>query len=146
MAERVSVLYKTEWNSSFQEFQARFQCIVSWLIVRSVAWFTAINSSDSLPLYVCKLSTEKLKHSLPGTKMSETIKFIKQRNSCRLICKFYLLFLLAPIFQSAVTFSYWILRFIVNGSLRPALMNVREMCYRISDMSLCRMDRDKTYL
>ena len=88
MAERVSVLYKTEWNSSFQEFQARFQCIVSWLIVRSVAWFTAINSSDSLPLYVCKLSTEKLKHSLPGTKMSETIKFIKQRNSYRLICKF----------------------------------------------------------
>ena len=35
--------------------------------------------------------------------------------------------------------------FIINESLRPALGNVREMCYRISDMSLCRIDRDKTY-
>ena len=68
--------------------------------------------------------------------MSETIKFIKQRNSYRLICK-----LKSP--QLVLLTSF---RFIVNGSLRPALMNVREMCYRISDMSLCRMDRDKTYL
>jgi dynein heavy chain len=35
--------------------------------------------------------------------------------------------------------------FIINESLRPALGNVREMCYRISDMSLCRIERDKTY-
>ena len=36
----------------------------------------------------CKLCKEKPKHSLPGIKMSETIKFTKQRNSYRLICKF----------------------------------------------------------
>ena len=83
--------------------------------------------------------------------MSETIKFIKQRNSYRLICKFspqpgvtaLLLARIQKVFTSYLLTSF---RFIVNGSLRPALMNVREMCYRISDMSLCRMDRDKTYL
>ncbi|XP_028414460.1 dynein heavy chain 6, axonemal-like [Dendronephthya gigantea] len=35
--------------------------------------------------------------------------------------------------------------FIVNASLRPALLNVREMCYRISDMGLCKVERNKTY-
>ncbi|PVD36438.1 hypothetical protein C0Q70_03422 [Pomacea canaliculata] len=35
--------------------------------------------------------------------------------------------------------------FIVNPSLRPALLNVREMCYRISEMGLCLIDKDHTY-
>ncbi|BFZ25685.1 hypothetical protein BsWGS_28724 [Bradybaena similaris] len=35
--------------------------------------------------------------------------------------------------------------FIVNPSLRPALLNVREMCHRISEMGLCHIDRDHTY-
>ena len=30
-------------------------------------------------------------------------------------------------------------------SLRPALLNVREMCYRISDMGLCRVEKGHTY-
>uniref|UniRef100_A0A8C4XX85 Dynein axonemal heavy chain 6 n=1 Tax=Gopherus evgoodei TaxID=1825980 RepID=A0A8C4XX85_9SAUR len=35
--------------------------------------------------------------------------------------------------------------FIVNASLRPAVLNVQEMCYRISDMGLCRIERGYTY-
>ncbi|XP_074661680.1 dynein axonemal heavy chain 6-like [Tubulanus polymorphus] len=35
--------------------------------------------------------------------------------------------------------------FIVNMSLRPALLNVREMCYRISDMGLCKVEKGHTY-
>ncbi|KAH8862654.1 Dynein heavy chain 6, axonemal [Schistosoma japonicum] len=35
--------------------------------------------------------------------------------------------------------------FIMNSSLRPALLNIREMCYRINDMDLCKLERDKTY-
>ncbi|XP_022090689.1 dynein heavy chain 6, axonemal-like isoform X2 [Acanthaster planci] len=35
--------------------------------------------------------------------------------------------------------------FIVNPSLRPALLNVREMCYRISDMGLCKVEKGRTY-
>uniref|UniRef100_A0A673W197 Dynein axonemal heavy chain 6 n=1 Tax=Salmo trutta TaxID=8032 RepID=A0A673W197_SALTR len=35
--------------------------------------------------------------------------------------------------------------FIVNESLRPALLDIREMCYRISDMGLCRIQKDHTY-
>ncbi|XP_059155726.1 dynein axonemal heavy chain 6-like isoform X2 [Physella acuta] len=35
--------------------------------------------------------------------------------------------------------------FIVNPSLRPALLNVREMCHRISEMGLCHIDKDHTY-
>lgn len=35
--------------------------------------------------------------------------------------------------------------FIVNSSLRPALLNVREMCYRISDMGLCKVEKGHTY-
>ncbi|XP_050398729.1 dynein axonemal heavy chain 6 [Patella vulgata] len=35
--------------------------------------------------------------------------------------------------------------FIVNASLRPALLNVREMCHRISEMGLCQIDKDHTY-
>nr|XP_015200901.1 PREDICTED: dynein heavy chain 6, axonemal [Lepisosteus oculatus] len=35
--------------------------------------------------------------------------------------------------------------FIVNESLRPALINIREMCYRISDMGLCHIEKDNTY-
>ncbi|XP_060596400.1 dynein axonemal heavy chain 6-like, partial [Ruditapes philippinarum] len=35
--------------------------------------------------------------------------------------------------------------FIVNPSLRPALMNVREMCHRISDMGLCKVEKGHTY-
>lgn len=30
-------------------------------------------------------------------------------------------------------------------SLRPALMNVREMCHRISDMGLCKVEKGHTY-
>ena len=30
-------------------------------------------------------------------------------------------------------------------SLRPALLNVREMCHRISEMGLCQIDKDHTY-
>ena len=35
--------------------------------------------------------------------------------------------------------------FFLNQSLRPALLNVREMCYRISNMSLCKIEPNKTY-
>ncbi|KAJ8313399.1 hypothetical protein KUTeg_009027 [Tegillarca granosa] len=35
--------------------------------------------------------------------------------------------------------------FIVNPSLRPALLNVREMCHRISDMGLCKVEKKHTY-
>lgn len=30
-------------------------------------------------------------------------------------------------------------------SLRPALLNVREMCHRISDMGLCKVEKGNTY-
>ena len=29
--------------------------------------------------------------------------------------------------------------------MRPALLNVREMCYRISDMGLFKVEKGKTY-
>ena len=32
-----------------------------------------------------------------------------------------------------------------SQSLRPALMNVREMCHRISDMGLCKVEKGHTY-
>ncbi|XP_069092738.1 dynein axonemal heavy chain 6 isoform X2 [Pleurodeles waltl] len=35
--------------------------------------------------------------------------------------------------------------FIVNVSLRPAVLNVQEMCYRISDMGLCSIESGYTY-
>ncbi|XP_073398257.1 dynein axonemal heavy chain 6 [Dendrobates tinctorius] len=35
--------------------------------------------------------------------------------------------------------------FIVNSYLRPALLNIQEMCYRISDMGLCRVEKGYTY-
>ncbi|KAL3319655.1 Dynein heavy chain 6, axonemal [Cichlidogyrus casuarinus] len=35
--------------------------------------------------------------------------------------------------------------FIANGSLRPALLNIREMCYRIADMGFCRIEANFTY-
>ncbi|XP_075140366.1 dynein axonemal heavy chain 6 [Leptodactylus fuscus] len=35
--------------------------------------------------------------------------------------------------------------FIVNTYLRPALLNIQEMCYRISDMGLCRIEKGYTY-
>ncbi|XP_060697694.1 dynein axonemal heavy chain 6 [Hemiscyllium ocellatum] len=35
--------------------------------------------------------------------------------------------------------------FIVNPSLRPALLNIRDMCYRISDMALCDIKKGHTY-
>ncbi|XP_039271711.2 dynein axonemal heavy chain 6-like [Styela clava] len=35
--------------------------------------------------------------------------------------------------------------FFLNSSLRPALLNVREMCYRIGDMGLCRIEKGYTY-
>ncbi|XP_066430422.1 dynein axonemal heavy chain 6 isoform X1 [Eleutherodactylus coqui] len=35
--------------------------------------------------------------------------------------------------------------FIVNSYLRPALLNIQEMCYRISDMGLCRIEKGYTY-
>ncbi|KAG7458844.1 hypothetical protein MATL_G00224900 [Megalops atlanticus] len=35
--------------------------------------------------------------------------------------------------------------FIVNESLRPALIDIREMCFRISDMGLCRITKGHTY-
>ncbi|KAG8454285.1 hypothetical protein GDO86_000797 [Hymenochirus boettgeri] len=35
--------------------------------------------------------------------------------------------------------------FIVNEYLRPSLINIQEMCYRISDLSLCRIERGHTY-
>uniref|UniRef100_A0A6Q2Z4C9 Dynein, axonemal, heavy chain 6 n=1 Tax=Esox lucius TaxID=8010 RepID=A0A6Q2Z4C9_ESOLU len=35
--------------------------------------------------------------------------------------------------------------FIVNESLRPALIGIREMCFRISDLGLCNIQRDHTY-
>lgn len=33
----------------------------------------------------------------------------------------------------------------VFQSLRPALIDIREMCYHISDMPLCRLEKDHTY-
>nr|XP_055061459.1 dynein axonemal heavy chain 6 isoform X1 [Misgurnus anguillicaudatus] len=35
--------------------------------------------------------------------------------------------------------------FILNESLRPALIDIREMCHHISDMPLCRLEKDHTY-
>ena len=35
--------------------------------------------------------------------------------------------------------------FILNPSLRPALQNVREMCHRISEMGLCKVEKNRTY-
>ncbi|KAE8631104.1 hypothetical protein XENTR_v10001083 [Xenopus tropicalis] len=35
--------------------------------------------------------------------------------------------------------------FIVNEYLRPAILNIQEMCYRISDMGLCRIEKEYTY-
>ncbi|XP_055488365.1 LOW QUALITY PROTEIN: dynein axonemal heavy chain 6-like [Leucoraja erinacea] len=35
--------------------------------------------------------------------------------------------------------------FIINPSLRSALLNIRDMCYRISDMSLCKIKKGHTY-
>ncbi|XP_062864847.1 dynein axonemal heavy chain 6 isoform X2 [Trichomycterus rosablanca] len=35
--------------------------------------------------------------------------------------------------------------FIVNECLRPALIDIREMCCRICDMSLCRMEKEHMY-
>ncbi|XP_047672459.1 dynein axonemal heavy chain 6 isoform X2 [Tachysurus fulvidraco] len=35
--------------------------------------------------------------------------------------------------------------FIINESLRPALINIRELCYRISDMSLCKIEKHRMY-
>ena len=40
-----------------------------------------------------------------------------------------IIFFISPVFQS----------------LRPALLNVREMCYRISDMGLCKVQKGHTY-
>ncbi|CAL8356927.1 unnamed protein product [Boreogadus saida] len=34
---------------------------------------------------------------------------------------------------------------IVNKSLRPALMDIREMCSRLSDLGLCHSEADRTY-
>lgn len=34
--------------------------------------------------------------------------------------------------------------FIANPTLRPALLNLREMCYAISGMTLCRIEKGKT--
>ncbi len=34
--------------------------------------------------------------------------------------------------------------FIANPTLRPALLNLREMCYGISGMTLCRIEKGKT--
>ncbi|XP_072373357.1 dynein axonemal heavy chain 6 [Scyliorhinus torazame] len=35
--------------------------------------------------------------------------------------------------------------FIVNSSLRPALLNISDMCHRIGDMALCNIERGHTY-
>ncbi|TRY65354.1 hypothetical protein DNTS_005929 [Danionella cerebrum] len=35
--------------------------------------------------------------------------------------------------------------FFLNESLGPALIDIREMCYHISDMPLCRLDKGHTY-
>ncbi|CAF1159117.1 unnamed protein product, partial [Didymodactylos carnosus] len=35
--------------------------------------------------------------------------------------------------------------FLLQEALRPALLNIREMCFRISDMSLCKIERRYTY-
>ncbi|XP_059580544.1 dynein axonemal heavy chain 6 isoform X2 [Alligator mississippiensis] len=35
--------------------------------------------------------------------------------------------------------------FVLNASLRPAVLNVQEMCYRISDVGLCRIEKGYTY-
>ena len=34
---------------------------------------------------------------------------------------------------------------LISQALRPALVSVREMCYRISDMGLCNVEKGKTY-
>ena len=33
----------------------------------------------------------------------------------------------------------------IRKALRPALLNIREMCFRISDMSLCKIEKRHTY-
>lgn len=35
--------------------------------------------------------------------------------------------------------------FLLQEALRPALLNIREMCFRISDMSLCKIEKKHTY-
>ncbi|XP_053335345.1 dynein axonemal heavy chain 6-like [Clarias gariepinus] len=35
--------------------------------------------------------------------------------------------------------------FFMNESLRPALISIREMCYRIQDVHLCRIEKQRTY-
>uniref|UniRef100_A0A8C5LU47 Dynein axonemal heavy chain 6 n=1 Tax=Leptobrachium leishanense TaxID=445787 RepID=A0A8C5LU47_9ANUR len=35
--------------------------------------------------------------------------------------------------------------FIVNAFLRPAILNIQEMCYRISDMGLCQIEKGYIY-
>ncbi|KAM6471116.1 dynein axonemal heavy chain 6 [Liasis olivaceus] len=35
--------------------------------------------------------------------------------------------------------------FIVNACLRPAILNIQEMCYRIGDMALCQVEKDYIY-
>ncbi|CAF3110570.1 unnamed protein product [Rotaria sp. Silwood2] len=35
--------------------------------------------------------------------------------------------------------------FLLQDALRPALLNIREMCFRISDMSLCKIEKKHTY-
>ncbi len=35
--------------------------------------------------------------------------------------------------------------FIANPTLRPALLNLRETCYSIAGMTLCKIERGKTY-
>ncbi|XP_062985188.1 dynein axonemal heavy chain 6 [Elgaria multicarinata webbii] len=35
--------------------------------------------------------------------------------------------------------------FIVNACLRPAILNIQEMCYRISDMALCQIEKGYIY-
>ncbi|KAM4603926.1 dynein axonemal heavy chain 6 [Polymixia lowei] len=36
--------------------------------------------------------------------------------------------------------------FIVNEALRPALIDIREMCYQISDLGLCHIEKNHTYM
>jgi len=45
-------------------------------------------------------------------------------------------------------YIYMLLHYVVYRifqSLRPALLNVREMCHRISDMGLCKVEKGHTY-
>ncbi|CAH8627144.1 unnamed protein product [Schistosoma bovis] len=35
--------------------------------------------------------------------------------------------------------------FILNSSIRPALLNIHEMCYRIKEMNLCKLNKEKQY-